>query len=246
MSQLGLNASKHYLGQEGRFYFSKKFGSDMEFGRIFQSLYFLPYCNDNLNLLDFGCADGTFLRHLPAHERIGVEANPVARSRCQEICKESMHQIELHESLESIKSNRVDVAISNHCIEHVLEPFNTMMNILRVLKPNGLFVLIVPFDDYRSQKNKSWKAGDLDNHLYTWSPMNLGNLMSEVGFKVEQITLHTRAWSPKMFWLYRAFGEPVFRIFCHLLGTYKRHHEVFGIGVKPVSSNATENSKEKS
>ena len=234
MPQIYQNMSQHYLGERGESYFSIKFGSDMEFGRIFQSRYFLPYCREDWVLLDFGCADGLFLRNLPAREKIGVEVNPAARERCTQVGMRSADQIELHKSLISVESHRVDVVISNHCLEHVLAPFDTLKEILRILKPNGMFVVMVPFDDYRSKKNKTWKSRDLDNHLYTWSPMNLGNLLKEVGFAVERIDIHTRAWSPKLFWLHRVFGESIFRLSCYLLGAYKGRHEVFGIGRKPI------------
>jgi SAM-dependent methyltransferase len=232
MPQHRLYASNHYLAQAGEHYFRTKFGSDMEDGRIFQSRYFLPFCNDQIKLLDFGCADGAFLRHLPAQEKIGVEANPAARATCQKICDASRKRIQLHDSLETIQSNYVDVVISNHCLEHVLDPYHVMTNIWRVLKPKGLFALMVPFDDYRSSKNKTWVADDLDYHLYTWSPMNLGNLLSESGFKVQRISLHTRAWSPKMLWINRLFGEQIFKISCYILGYYKSRREVFAVSTK--------------
>jgi len=91
-----------------------------------------------------------------------------------------------------------------------------------VLRPGGQFVMIVPFDDYRNSENRPWRAQDPDNHSYTWSPMNLGNLLQEVSFEVQKINLHIRAWSPKLFWIHQLFGKGAFKISCSLLGMYKR------------------------
>jgi SAM-dependent methyltransferase len=234
MSQAYSMISKHYLGEQGRGYFLNKFGSHMDFGRIFQSRFFLQYCRDDWTMLDFGCANGLFLRNLPARHKIGVEVNPTAQKVLQEVNQNSMEKIELHSRLDTVQSDLVDIVISNHCLEHTIEPFQTLKEILRVLRPGGIFVLIVPFDDYRNRKNKLWKPRDKDNHLYTWSPMNLGNLLQEAGFEVEQINIHTRAWSPKFFWVYHIFGECLFHICCYILGIYKSKREVFGKAKKPI------------
>lgn len=234
MSQAPKNISDHYLGERGKTYFSLKFSTQMDCGRLFQSRYFLPYCHDHLTLLDFGCADGLFLRNLPAREKIGVEANPVARQKCDEISRQSREKIELYATLSDVQSNRVDLVISNHCLEHVRNPFETLQEIFRVLKPGGRCVLIVPFDDYRSTKNRIWRANDLDYHLYTWSPMNLGNLLWEAGFEVQKVNIHTRAWTPKLLWINSTFGERVFKFLCYLLGTIKKRREVFSLSRKHI------------
>ncbi len=235
MPQTYPHSSPHYLGEQGEAYFGSKFGSNMDFGRLFQSHFFRPYCSEELTLLDFGCANGLFLRNLPARERIGVEVNPHARQSCEQLSKCSKESIELHSNLETVESNRVDLVISNHCLEHTLHPFSVLKEMLRVLKPGGSIALILPFDDYRNHNNKSWRPKDKDNHLYTWSPMNIGNLLQEAGFEVEQIDIHTRAWSPKLFGVHRVFGHLMFRLSCYLLGAYQSRREVFGRAKKPIA-----------
>ncbi len=235
MSEAYSSSSQHYLGERGKDYLLSKFGSNMDHGRLFQSRFFMPYCSEDLTLLDFGSAKGLFLRNLPAQRKIGVEANPHARHACQQISQSEMEDIELHENLETVESERVDIVISNHCLEHVLNPFEALKQIYRVLKPGGEIALIVPFDDYRSSKNRKWRPRDEDYHLYTWSPMNLGNLLQETGFEVEQIDIHTRAWSPKFFWVHHLFGQRMFTFCCFLFGIYKNRREVFGTAKKPIA-----------
>lgn len=232
MDDKKLKISNHYLGDAGKDYFAKGFKKETQPGRLFQSEYFKPYCNDRLTLLDFGCANGLFLRNLPAKKRIGVEANPAARLKCvEESCKDG-NSIELHETLSTIESNIVDIAISNHCLEHVPNPFENLEELYRVLKKDGLFVLIVPFDDWRNSDNKKWKPADHNHHLYTWCPMNIGNLVAEAKFNVLETKICTQAWSPKIFWVQRLFGNRAFRLACYLLSVLINRREIFLLAKK--------------
>jgi len=225
------SVSKHYLSESGRQYYNK-FTSGYELGRRVQAQYFLPNTDSGKVVLDFGCSDGLFLRQMPAKEHIGVEVNPTAREKCNKLSRIEGIPIDLHESLKTIESNRVDVVISNHALEHVLNPYETLVEIHRVLIPKGHFVIVVPFDDWRSQDHRKWKNGDHDNHLYTWSPLNIGNLITEAGFSVLKTKLCTRAWSPKIFWIHRFFGVKIFDIACWFLSLLKNRREILCVAVK--------------
>lgn len=223
-------ASEHYLGERGREY-AKGFDA-LELGRIYQTHYFRNHCTENRVLLDFGCADGLFLRSLPARARIGVEANPAVRKQCIELSRQASRPIELHENLSTVTNESVDVVISNHSLEHVLNPLHEIREVERVLKPAGLLLIVVPFDDWRSKRHRTWSTGDPDHHLFTWSPLNLGNLVSEAGLKVQHCSVHTAAWSPKFFWIHRFFGVCMFALACYLFGLLTNRREVFCRAVK--------------
>ena len=232
MTKEDTRISEHYLGERGEKYL-KNF-NDLTFGRLYQTRYFRPYCSDNLVLLDLGCADGLFLRNLPAQKRIGVEANPAARERCSELCEKQFCSIELHSKLETVESETVDIAISNHCLEHVLNPFREVKHIKRILKAGGIFLLVAPFDDWRKKRHQIWVPGDIDNHLFTWSPMNLGNLLTEAGLQVEFANIYTRAWHPKFFWIYHSLGKNFFDFVCYFFGRLKNRREVFSKAIKSL------------
>jgi SAM-dependent methyltransferase len=226
------NVSGHYLGTRGKAYFQGGFGSDKYEGRLLQADYFRPFCGDDLVLLDFGCADGLFLRNLPARRRIGVEANAAALDRCREICRQEDCSIELHPSLENVKEASVDLLISNHCLEHVPNPFGALLGMLKVLKPGGRLVLILPFDDWRASEHREWRPGDLANHLYTWSPLNIGNLLTDAGFVVDWAKLITSAWSPKFMRLRRFVPPPVFSGICRAFAQLRHRRQVFCLAHK--------------
>jgi SAM-dependent methyltransferase len=220
-----LPVSDHYKAGRGEAYqasFPKA-----EFYRRYQvDLYFRPHVTPADTVLDFGCNDGLFLSCLPVAKRIGIEVNPAARARCVS------RDIELHEDISTVPSEAVDVAISNHCLEHTLAPFETIRQIHRVLKPGGKLVLVLPFDDWRNAVHRNWRPNDRDNHLFTWSPMNIGNLLTEAGFEVERSEHTHYALSNKLKPIRDILGDTAFRIAANLLSRYKKRSEVVTVAFK--------------
>jgi len=232
--------SSHYLDTKAEAYYTGRFNKGMEFGRLFQTLYFRPFCREDRDLLDFGCATGLFLRSLPARQRIGVEVNPYCLQKCRELNHKLSLPIELHQALDTVRDACVDVLISNHALEHVLNPLRELNHMNRVLRPGGCLVLVTPFDDFRSSKNRYYDPEDKDHHLCTWSPLNLGNLISEAGFQVEECRICTTAWSPKIFWIKRCLGMTAFKLACVLLSVLKQRREVFCMATKPCREATSE------
>jgi len=227
-------AAQHYTGKAGVDYFHGRFGEISEFGRKFQSLYFLPYCDTEKRILDFGCGDGTILRELPAKSRIGVELNPVCQEYIRKKNSTTSPIIQLFDNLSFIPDSSVDIAISNHSLEHILEPYQILVELKRVLAPGGRLVLVIPFDDWRSKSHARYSYSDKDHHLYTWSPLNIANLTSEAGFEVLESYANTQAWSPKLFWVGRVFGLGLFRQACKYLAILKNRREVVCVARKPL------------
>jgi SAM-dependent methyltransferase len=226
-------SSAHYLGDKGKKYFTGRFTEQQEFGRIYQSRYFAPYCGPESVVLDFGCGDGTILRQLKARKKIGIEVNPECHKKLVMMNESLDVPIQVHERIDDIPDQSVNVVVSNHCLEHVPHPLQSLMHMKRVLASGGSLVMVVPLDDWRSANNRRWARDDKDFHLYTWSPMNIGNLLTEAGFSVNEITLHTFAWTPKLFWTYKYFGNWLFRIACHVFGFIKNRREILCIAKKP-------------
>jgi SAM-dependent methyltransferase len=146
---LALPVSPHYLSDRGEHY-QKRAGSVAFYRRQQIELYFRGHTTGEDVVLDFGCNDGLFLASLEAKRRIGVEVNPAARRQLV------ADDIEVHADASAIEDGVVDVAISNHCLEHTLTPFETLREIYRVLKPGGKLVLVLPFDDWRGNANDRW------------------------------------------------------------------------------------------
>lgn len=143
---------------------------------------FAPYVRPADTVLDFGCAGGGMLGALPGARKIGVEINDVARQAAA-----SDYGIEGYKSLAEVPDGVADVVVSNHTLEHIAAPFDALCQLKSKLKPNGLLVLVLPIDDWRAQRR--WDSHDINRHLYTWTPLNLGNLLDEAGFRPEEMRI---------------------------------------------------------
>lgn len=225
--------SDHYVGEAGLSYHAERFGDRQALGRMWQSRYFHPWCSVDKVVLDFGCGDGVLLSQLQARHKFAVEVNEHCDS---DIVKNNAYwlgRLEVCRTTAEVASGSVDVVISNHSLEHVLEPLQVLGELLRTMKKSGTLVLVTPFDDWRRGGYRTFRPDDRDRHLYTWSPQNLGNLLVQSGFAVESVRISHTAWSPRLFWVRRYLGAIAWRLSCRLLATIKSSREVVAIARKP-------------
>jgi SAM-dependent methyltransferase len=196
-----------------------------EFGGHSNRFFFQKHVSPDDVVLDFGCGGGFLLNNLPGSRKIGIEINPVARAYCNE-----MQDIECHESLSFIPDASVDVAISSHCLEHTENPFNIVSTLFQKLKNGGKILVVVPLDNYRYR----WTPNDVNNHLYSFSPMNLGNILQAAGFTDISAKPVFHKWIPGYKTIHRVFGPEIFHLLCRFYGTLnKRYVQIIGLGVKP-------------
>jgi SAM-dependent methyltransferase len=174
---------------------------------------FLPFLDkSHQRVLDFGCGSGALLMALPVAERVGIEINPAA----VECAKKA--GIEVHNYLNEIPANSIDAIISNHAIEHVEAPLDTLREMVRVLKPGGLAILVVPCD----RPDYPFALDDPDFHLYSWSAGNFGNLARAAGLEVLEARRIWHRWLPKTPQLRAVVGPRLFDALCSFYGFLRR------------------------
>ena len=71
------------------------------------------------------------LEQLDAAERVGVEANPVARAAAVE------RGLDVRASLDEVPQGWADIVYSHHVLEHVLAPFDVLVALREALRPGG-------------------------------------------------------------------------------------------------------------
>lgn len=177
-----------------------------EFSAKANRFRFQPHVAPTDRVVDFGCGGGFLLAALDCGARLGVEVNPVARAEA------GRQGIQTVPSAEALPDEWADVVISNSALEHVEHPLHELRTIVPKLRHGGRLVVVVPLEtlDARFQPN------DINQHLYTWSPLNLGNLVTAAGLIVEQVQASRIMWPPFYRQWYAMLGERGFRRLCAL------------------------------
>jgi len=207
------------------FYDDAYFARFLDGGAANHKFYFEDFVAPDTVVADFGCAGGWLLAAINCAKRIGVEINP----RGREFAKRQFG-LDVYPDLESLSSGSADVVISNHALEHVIDPPRILRETLRVLKPRGRAVFVVPSESVLS----GFKANDPDQHLYTWSPANLGNLFQACGFKVIECKPLVYRWPPKPDLVRKLFGPRGFHLLGRLWGMiYLKMSQVRIVAEKP-------------
>jgi len=196
------------------------------FGGIANLIKFQPYISPSDRLVDFGCGGGYLLANIDCAEKIGVEVNPTASDAAR------ARGLQIVDDLRELPDNWASVVISNHALEHVYHPFAIASEMLRVLHPGGRAVIVVPCDRY----DMAFRPDDINQHLYSWSPMNLGNLFSHAGFEIIDCANFVHAWPPNYERIVRRFGWSVFHFLARLHGRRERRwKQVRLVARKPAS-----------
>jgi SAM-dependent methyltransferase len=197
------------------------------FGGFANQIKFENLIKENKKVLDFGCGGGYLLSTFKNIERYGVEINPIAKDEAIK------NNIIVFDSSQKLPSEYFDLIISNNSLEHTHNPLLELKELYRSLKKGGMICLVVPLDSI----NYKYKENDIDFHLYSWSPMNLGNLLITANFKVISSEPFIHKWIP--FW--RRFKKLlngktswyIFHILCKIYGRIDRKWwQVKAIGVK--------------
>ncbi len=139
-------------------------------------------------VLEVGCAAGDYLLALRQHgwQVTGVElsdhAAAVARQRGLDV-----HTGDLLNT--SLPPETFDLVLLRHVLEHVPSPSATLVEIRRVLAPDGKVSVLLPNYDSleRSLCGAYWHGYDLPRHLFTFTPGTLTAMMERAGLRVLRI-----------------------------------------------------------
>jgi len=183
-----------------------------EFGGWANQSKFRRHISSSSKVLDFGCGGGFLLRNLQCSKKVGVEVNPVAAETAKK------NGVEVFSRADEVPDEYVDVIISNNALEHTLQPIQELKSLYRKLQRGGQIVFVVPCESisYRYVPN------DVNHHLYSWSPMCIGNLFTEAGFEVLESKAYIHKWPPKYRLIAAVGGRPLFELACRIYGRLAR------------------------
>jgi SAM-dependent methyltransferase len=190
-------------------HYNKKYFSWQEkaglYGATQDRWIYEEYIKKNDSVLDFGCGGGFLLQRLDCKKKYGIDINPIARKTAEE------KGITMFDSIEHLPNrSQFDVIISHHTLEHVENPATVLKSLTSHLKPKGKLVFVVPIDDWRRQKEYTSK--DINKHLYTWTPLLLGNLFSVCGYRIKKIEIISTAFVPLSRYYYDYIPKPLYAL----------------------------------
>lgn len=198
----------HEYYNENYFAWQKDIG---EFGGWANMTKFAPHIKPSDNVIEFGCGGGYLLSSLVCENKIGVEINPHAREVA------ASHGITVYDDVANIPDEWADVIISNHALEHVASPLEILCLLHEKLKRNGVIIFVVPCESYKEK----YRENDINKHIYTWSPLNLGNLFCAARFDIISCGCLFHKWPPYYQLIAKKLGRQFFEI-ARIWGFIKR------------------------
>jgi SAM-dependent methyltransferase len=179
---------------------------------IAQRFLFEEFTDETKNILEFGCGGGFLLKNLEGKEKIGIEINSEARTFALE------KGLKVVEHSNEIPDQWADVIISNHVLEHTENPLEELRLLYPKLKVGGKIIFVVPHE-----KKTYFVPNDINQHLFTWSAMNLGNLFLKAGFNVLEIREIKHRYPPYSKLILGKFGLKIFHFFAYIYGSIMAH-----------------------
>lgn len=141
--------------------------------------------NENTEVLDVGCAVGTFLLHL--NKKHDVKISGVDFKEGLEY--PDFDKIEFYEGLfyeQKIKENRYDVVTMWHFLEHCYDPNKSIQMSKKVLKKGGKLIVEVPRLDSLTYSlfGRKWPGVQAPQHTVLYDKKSFINMIEKNGFKI--------------------------------------------------------------
>ncbi len=138
-------------------------------------------------LLDYGCGTGHFLAAAKASgwQVAGLEPNPRAREEASRRVGQPIGM----ESLLTFEPGSFEAITLWHVLEHVHELNDTLQQLIRLLKPDGVLIIAVPNVDSLDAQHyrQDWAAYDVPRHLYHFSPKTMTQLLKKHKMTVREV-----------------------------------------------------------
>ncbi|HEV7621856.1 MAG TPA: class I SAM-dependent methyltransferase [Flavisolibacter sp.] len=173
--------------------------------------FYKSFIGINDNVLDFGCGGGYLLSQIQCKSKLGIEINEEARKHA------SMNGVKTMEKTYHCSNDWADVIISCHALEHTFDPLSELKNLYPKLKVNGKIIFVVPYE-----RKVHYKPNDVNQHLFTWSEMNLANLFTCAGYKVLQVKEFHHRFLPSSAFIMKYFGIKGFHFVSRIYGFFSR------------------------
>jgi len=154
--------------------------------RFLKSVFPSP---DNRRLLDIGCGSAVFLKLAKeaGFDAFGLDfSEQAARLAAQEV-PERVFCGTVEDLIEA--SEFFDILVLLHTLEHVLDPFQYLKKIRKMVRrPGGLIIQVPNVGSYQaSVLGSRWYGLDCPRHLCNFTQYSLLHLLGRCGFRIERV-----------------------------------------------------------
>lgn len=163
-------------------------------------------------VLDFGSGGGYFLKNIEAKMKIGIEINDYARKCAEEIGINSVKYVE------QIEEDFADVIISRSTLGQLENPLAILKELKNKLKVGGKIIVEVP----HQCANEEYEKNTVNNQLFTWNELTLGNLFKQAGYFVHKVETIYSKWPDNYLESYERLGKEEFNQLSKLIGTVEK------------------------
>lgn len=99
-------------------------------------------------------------------------------------------------------------------MEHTENPFSILRELYGKLKEGGKIVFHVPNESCDTEYTRS----EINNHLYTWNCLNIGNLFKAAGYFVYSVQKVQEVWPKNYFEIAQEVSPELFDSICSIGG----------------------------
>jgi SAM-dependent methyltransferase len=145
-------------------------------------------------LLDVGCGGGTFLRRMRAAGWTVAGTEPDAKAAARLAAQEGFPVYSALEDLVQERSQRFDIIVLGHVIEHLPDPAHTLAMLHSLLNKDGRLLLTTPNAKSLGLRifGASWRGLEPPRHFNVFSPDSLCQLLCRADFHVECVRTGVR------------------------------------------------------
>ena len=153
---------RHYLGEAGQRYHGEKRGIPEAaipwLGRL-RAEKLAAQVRPSDVVLEYGAGLGWNLARLSCRRRLAFDLEDFLAPSIR------AEGVEFVPDTKELPGASVDAVICHHALEHVLQPAAALLEMGRVLRPEGKLLLFVPFE--RERKYRRFDPAEPNHHLYS-------------------------------------------------------------------------------
>jgi hypothetical protein len=171
-----------YKGESGRQYSKAVLETSEEYLQAISRNRFYKlkrYFAKNDTVLEIGVGLGVNLRLLDVRDRVGYDIGEYGKGYCESF------GIRFVSKLDCLGDEQFSRILLHHVLEHVPNPLGVILDAKSRLVKGGKILIFIPNEIATRERN--YKPGDKHHHIYSWSPMTIGNLVASSGFVVDKI-----------------------------------------------------------